>query len=134
MPDYREVLRLPVRRLIDPAGDAPIIVNDKQPLQHVLSIIQSTPIHAVAVTDSTDKVVGVIEESAIIDALAQGTKLDAPCGSVATKQQVFRDTTSLETLRALLGPFRTLLIVDDNGKAIGHISRDTLADRISALA
>ncbi|SRR6266508_365955 len=134
MPDYREVMRYPVRKLIDSVEDAPRSVTPETKLRDVLSIIRDTPIRAVAVTDNTNKAVGVIEESTLIDALAQTENLDAPCGGVATTQQIFRDTTSLETLRALLGPFRTLLIVDDKGKAIGHISRDTLADRISALA
>jgi predicted transcriptional regulator len=136
MPDYREVLRLPVRRLINLTEDAPRIVTTETKLQDVLSLIRDTPISAVAVTDAKnpDRAVGVIEESTIIDALAQGRGLDAPCGDVATTQQIFRDTTSLDTLRTLLGPFRTLLIVNNSRKPIGHITRDTLADRISALA
>jgi predicted transcriptional regulator len=138
MPDYREVSRLTVRDLIG-SDDAPTTVTTDTTLREVATRIRNTPIRAVAVTDAanTDQAVGVVEEGTIVDALAQGRDPNTPCSELLTGQttdQLVRETTSLEELRRRLGPFRTLLVVDDKGKPIGHVHRDTLADRIRALA
>ena len=139
MPPYREVARLPLSRLLGPEDSAEIIDTDT-PLKEAAARIKMSPARAVLVkpvaADDTE-IVGILQENDISDSMMQGHGPTTPVGELIANRPppvTVSEHVAVEDVPVVVGPYRTLIVTDDEGHPRGVITRELLAQRIRRLS
>jgi predicted transcriptional regulator len=139
MPPYREVARLPLSRLLGPEDRAEII-DTETPLQEAVARIKKSPARAVLVKPASGddtEIVGMLQENDISDAMMQGHSPTTPAGELIANRPrpvTVSEHIAVEDVPEVAGPYRILVITDDEGRPRGVITRELLAQRVRRLS
>jgi CBS domain-containing protein len=120
-------IKLAFESVVEAEPIAPSCVTPQTPLGNVFSILEQN--NGGALVCHEGMLVGIFTERDGVRALAHGTPLDTPVGTLMTVSPVtVRDTTSIATVvrKMAVGGYRRLPILDDSGRPCGVVSTSGL--------
>jgi len=125
-------------RVLDYVRRSPVTVKPDTPIRDAVRVMFEGSIGSVVIVDDSGRPVGIFTERDLVRVVAQGAPLEAPVGSVMTRDPVtVKAGDSIVKAAIIMSErrIRHLPVVDDNGVLVGVISiRDVVDALKSALA
>ena len=125
-------------RVLDYVRRPPVTVKPETPIRDAARVMFEGSVGSVVVVDDSGRPVGIFTERDLVRVVAQGAPLEAPVGSVMTRDPVtVKASDSIVKAAMIMSErrIRHLPVVDDNGVLVGVISiRDVVDALKSALA
>lgn len=120
-------IKLAFESVVEAEPIEPFCVTPQTPLGNVFNVLEQN--HGGALVCHEGMLVGIFTERDGVRALAHGTPLDTPVGTLMTVSPVTaRNTTSIATVvrKMAVGGYRRLPILDDAGRPCGVVTTSGL--------
>ena len=131
MAESQQVVHLAVGTVLEPDDRAAEVPPDCS-LIDVAREIRLSPARTAIVSDGA-RVLGVVTQLDVAEAIAQGVSLESLVGDLITDRHaplVVGREVALQDLPAKIGNAQTVVVIDPGGKPLGVVDRQQLADRI----
>ena len=131
MAEFEQVAHVAVGTVLEPDDGAPEVPPDWS-LIDAAREIRLSPARMAIITDGV-RVLGVVTQIDVAEAIAEGVSLESSVGDLIADRPgpllVDREV-ALQDLAAQIGDAQAVVVIDEEGKAMGVVDRQQLADRI----